>query len=700
MRYILALFILSYIRVGAQTSCDKYISDYLFFRANGIGLSSDLKTAKRKAKLDASINVAQIINDTFDKTISLYTNSISLNSEKEASFEKIIKECINKELKKPSIKCSKIFQTKDKTYKYIVVVEVSKKKIIRNINSSLSKNNLLRSDYDEIKFDNFLNQQMSILIDNKTNNNKTEDPALTSTSIKQNNKIINDEKKVPTRYDRSSLTVLFADFSGPNWNATKSKIRFIDFSDKYDNNNINELFIKPSLPYFDYKIPNQEIQESIRNELYRTDIARKIIAKWYNRKADGTMEMNLIFQRGRFTSVDQDYLLAQSLKRGNAALEDYGERLINLSYILVIDINSIKSETTSDGQRWYGHAKSFLYRIDFNDNVKNSVYSSWINEDDSEDIRINKRKSFEKLLIPIIPITQTVVYETSNSLQELIQIFYNETLYCLQNNVPEFRILTPIISIRPIKAKIGLKEGLITDTKFYVYEYVWNKKTNKEVPHRRGVVRAQSISKIVDNRYEAKGNMISSEFYQVSGHRLKEGYVIHQQPELGLEIFVGSEFGEIGGFYSRIDYRISRFINKRATFGYAEIGIDNGYYQGAANKLNISNDHFGFSRLGGGFANGIQITRNLEFRYYFGFGLEMAHNNDFQEDYVVDVTYFKFGSNLSISLLPNFQIIGGYGMYNFIRKAKDSNDNYFGKWSNLFENRSGPSSFIGIKFVF
>ena len=78
--------------------------------------------------------------------------------------------------------------------------------------------------------------------------------------------------KVPSTYNRSSLTVLYLDFgSGKHWNLAKSKIDSIVFSDKYDNNNLNSLFIKPSFSTVGRDAILQELNNSYYSWHYPDD---------------------------------------------------------------------------------------------------------------------------------------------------------------------------------------------------------------------------------------------------------------------------------------------------------------------------------------------------------------------------------------------------------------------------------------------
>jgi hypothetical protein len=536
--------------------------------------------------------------------------------------------------------------------------------------------------------------------------------------------------KVSTTYDRNSLTVLFLDFSNENhWNQVKSKVNEIVLSDKYDNNNLETLLLKPS--FNRSAVSSNSFQKAILDELHRANAGNKIISKWYNRKLDGTMDMELVHERGRFTATDADYLKAQTSKRGNASLEEFGNRLINRSYILVLDIKDIKTmaEAGSTGMNgWQSNVTGYLFRVDFNENIRNDFYDIWIYDDDIKDVRSKKSKAFEKLQIPIEFVTQKSLKVVSSQpegdkgigllfksktneelLTDLVQKAYFETLYRLETEVSEFKVVTSIYSTRPLRSKIGLKEGLKTDYRFFAYEHVYNPRRNKIVTKRRGVIRASSSSKIVDNRKVASGDTETSQFYQVYGRKLDAGYTIQQRNDKGLEITLGLNNGEIGLGSGRLDFRLGRFVGIRSFFLYLDFGFDSKDYPQALNYeiyTGLSNPTFLFLRYGAGFAKGYQLGRNIEVRPYLGAGIEQAFNEEqsANEDYSVDDTaraiFIKPGINLALNLTHNFQIVGGIGSYFFIADAQTVNVESIDKWDNVFGGRRGASSFIGVKIGF
>lgn len=525
-------------------------------------------------------------------------------------------------------------------------------------------------------------------------------------------------KKIPSTYDRSSITLLYMQFSDEKHSQdVKSKVDNLAISDKYYNNNLSQLSF--SAPF---SRNASAISDDIKNYLNGQKVGRQVIAKWYERQDDGTMTMDLIFERGMFNATDAAYIKAQSTKLGNAVLQDYGNRLIERSYILVLDYESVKSmqdlklDKTSRG--WKATVNGYLFKINYNEEVQNAVYDSWIYSDDTPAIREQKNKKFNETEIPVEFVTKTSVLLTSTQsaettnlgrfvkqktddelLMELVQKGYDEILYELEKTHEDFMVKTTIYQVGPIRAKIGKKEGLKCDNRYFAYEYVYDEKTNSSKPKMRGVIRA--TSKIVDNRQVAKGDMPTSKFYQTAGRKLKTGYLLRQQNDVGIEILAGYESGEVGGAYARLDARLGRYIGIKALFLYVDGGAQIKEYEYTYPGSTVNTNDLLFYRYGGGLAKGFMLTRNIELRPYVGFGQEVATYKDWDDlGGDLKVLYVKAGLNLALNLRHNFQIVGGMGNYTFISNAENDNGDTKLGWGDIFKNREGVSAMAGLKIMF
>ncbi|MHC1703887.1 MAG: hypothetical protein AB9846_08265 [Tenuifilaceae bacterium] len=525
------------------------------------------------------------------------------------------------------------------------------------------------------------------------------------------------EQKIPSTYDRSSITFLLLDFPSDNHSGdVKGKINSIVFADKYYNNNVSYLTLPASFSRTDL---GAKITELVKKSIEEKNIPKDIISKWYSRKDDGTMSTELIEERGMFNATDAAFIKAQTTKRGNSMLMDYGNRLIERSYILVLDYKSVvnlKDVKDSKMKGWKSTVIGYLYKIDFNDEIQNAVYDSWIYEEDSPQVKAEKKQKFEQIKFPISFVTETSQLITASQaaegtdlgkflkqksedqlLSEMVQKGYDESLYFLEKKYEDFKVKTMIYQTGPVRAKIGKKEGLKTDYRFFAYEYVYNEKTNSTKQKFRGVIRA--TSSIVDNRQVATGDMGTTKFYQTAGQKLRTGYLLQQRNDFGIEGALGYEIGEVGGIYARIDARLGRYIGVKSLFLYLEGGAemqDYGIYEGIA-----------FAHYGGGLAKGFMLTKNVEIRPYIGAGQEIATHEDFKDTAFEDIKalYVKGGANVALNLKHNIQIFGGMGFYAFVSNAENKDGDTEKLWTDIFidedgNERSGASMLFGLRVGF
>ena len=109
----------------------------------------------------------------------------------------------------------------------------------------------------------------------------------------------------------------------------------------------------------------------------------------------------------------------------------------------------------------------------------------------------------------------------------------DENIAKLQHQYPDFRIKAPLLSTEPLKADVGLKEGITEDTLFEVLERVISE-DGKMHYEKVGVIRPVK-GKIKDNRYMAAENeseeaaFDATEFEVVSGKDFVAGMLIREK---------------------------------------------------------------------------------------------------------------------------------------------------------------------------
>jgi hypothetical protein len=149
-----------------------FYTDNKVFRANSIGESMDLVTAKKKALTNARNDLAQSIQTTVKTVTDNYTNSTSMDKKEqlEQKFESLNREVVDQTLQGIRTICEKPVQTKDGNYKYYIAIELSADDLVKQYNDRLSQDDKLKVDYDYEKFKDTFNKEMDKMSSQKAGN--------------------------------------------------------------------------------------------------------------------------------------------------------------------------------------------------------------------------------------------------------------------------------------------------------------------------------------------------------------------------------------------------------------------------------------------------------------------------------------------------------------------------------------------------
>ena len=340
------------------------------------------------------------------------------------------------------------------------------------------------------------------------------------------------------KYRRSSLyTLMIDDPDREHYSTIKNAFGNTELSDKFNNHNLGP-----------YLMPGEggekDQTQFIENYLNQKNVAKDLVAQWFQRDENGGFSMDLIADRGQYNASDLNVKLAQESKRGRALLKDAGEELIGNTFVIVYDykytnkkdqakkaggflnvVSSVASVAGADvvsnvadganlatqtlGKGYFVRTTSYLYRLVWDEETANTFYQDyWIQQGDSNP---EKKKKFDnsslfKLKYVGSEISRTnlqsTVFSTKND-DQLIEIAttraVDKNIGKLQRTYEEFRVKTPLLSGDPIAAKIGLKEDLEKGDKFEVLEQIIN--NDGETEYRRiGKIKVDK-RQIWDNRF-------------------------------------------------------------------------------------------------------------------------------------------------------------------------------------------------------
>lgn len=315
------------------------------------------------------------------------------------------------------------------------------------------------------------------------------------------------------KYRRSSLyTMMVDDNTRERYKVIKDAFGNSILSEKFNDHNIGPYLIPAN-----GMSGEKDQTELIENYLTKNGVARDLVAKWFNRDANGNFNMDLIAERGQYNASEIDVKVAQSSVRGKGLLADAGRELIGNTFVIVYDYKYTNKEeqakkrggfldaistvasiagyddvaniaqgarVVSDvmGKGYFVRTNSYLYRLVWNDDIANEFYSEmWMDESDSDPNRkaIFDRTDLFKLEYVGSEISrnnlQSTIF-TSKTDDQLIEIAttraVDKNIGKLQRSYEEFRVKTPLLSIEPIAAQIGTKEGIEPGDKFEVLEQV------------------------------------------------------------------------------------------------------------------------------------------------------------------------------------------------------------------------------------
>jgi hypothetical protein len=493
------------------------------------------------------------------------------------------------------------------------------------------------------------------------------------------------------KYDRAGVTIIYTTHSDNFDKAVGQYYQNFTPDARYDVNKISTISIPASWPRMNYKTNDEGKKiynitthtEDITEYIKAKNVARDIISSIFNRKADGSMDLMTVHYRGQYNATDQEYLTSISSKRGAESIKETGEMLIDKSYIAVFDLQNIRYEKidSDTDYNYRGQVVGYIYKIEWSETLLYSIWDCWIDENTPESEKAAKIEAFNKLDIPITFVTTKYTSTTSidtkveaakknpilygnkseNQLKEeaITKLFSTNTKNCFQlfeSTDENLALKTSIYSTKPIRAKLGTKEGLKKDYNFYVYENRQDDKGNIKAK-RIGVIRA--TNKIADNKRITTGNFEPSEFYQFAGKKVEPGQDITETKKINSSIELGGTFINTGAFYIAYEYdgyatrHTQYFLGMAATLG------GGGYNAGINVGYGFRMNNFQLYPVVGIYYDGLSVTtQDNEKESPSAFFAQVALKANINIYYPVQL-FLKGGYNATISENESYTLYKG-----------------------------------------
>jgi hypothetical protein len=305
----------------------------------------------------------------------------------------------------------------------------------------------------------------------------------------------------------------------------------------------------------------KDLPTIIEKYLNANNVARDMVAKWFNRDAKGAFNMDLIGSRGSYDATALQVNKAKGSARGMASIADAGEELIGNTFVVVTRFNYVSKKEVYDAThgatsqakqavKSFGFAAklkekagvgstpsvpsnsatqsvedaaykkategyivqctSYLYQLEWNDSIQAVFYNEmWM---DASSVDATKKAAFDNSKIfkfrfigdgranANVPVS----LKKKRSDDELVAIATDKAIDAviakLQRQYEVFKTKVPLFSGEPITAKIGLKEGLESGDKFEVLEQEMDEKTGRTKYVSKGKIKVDG-DLIWDNRF-------------------------------------------------------------------------------------------------------------------------------------------------------------------------------------------------------
>jgi hypothetical protein len=540
-------------------------------------------------------------------------------------------------------------------------------------------------------------------------------------------------------YNRNALTTVVLNFNENHSGEVFPRFQVMPVPDKFFNNNLSN-------PVFDMRGVKRPVMTELPELLqYMSDdfvigklqeqkVAQQVLSQWFNRQKDGSFNVDVLKERGLYNANDNDFFAASASKRGTSTLMDMGLKLVNQTYVLVFDYYNImnmneyyiKNETpekdrTSNG--YIAKVKTYLYRLDFGENVAADFFNKyWIYPDDKD--KSSKVKAFDDAIFRWIPVGRQIAEHQSaqtnpdkntvikqKTKEELIddlnKNLMEKILPQMEARSDELRVKAMVSNVHPISAKIGKKEGLGFDQRYYVYE----NRMNEDGDVYKKLIAVVKSMKVIDNRKVTEGQSDVSEFYQIYGGKVDNmGMFLEQKNDVGMNVFLGYNFDGMKGLDGRLEFYISKFMGdlvKADKSGKAltsiKLYVGGGYDKRMYYDFVEDGGKQSFTKISVGLAKDFYPSKFFHWGPFLGYGIESADWKTGDTKYSDETSFIEAGARLGINILPKTQLIGSY-QFNFLFDGKTTNkttgESVDIDYGTEYEGRGKPTISAGLRFMF
>ncbi len=493
------------------------------------------------------------------------------------------------------------------------------------------------------------------------------------------------------------------------------------------------------------------IKKPIASDTIFSEYGKDITSYLFNKDSNNLFNVRKILEFSEYASSDVQSFISNNSADKDQILTQIATEMLGKVYILTIDLKKVETykdyydrkeakrkarnertrklggEVSESNQKpierkLYGYLCDFgfkLRQVNWTPEMLDYFYTNcWIDENTPENDRAKKIDNFSKLQL-----SSKVVWEelqlgvsdgrskskrngrfiepTQEQMNKILTSslplgIINQTNKSIVENVPEFKIFNVLSSTYPCKSKIGTKEGIRNNDRYFAYEKI-QKRDGETLLRRKGVLYVNSV---VNNE---KDNSLASNFLQRGGRSLYNGMMIYEELDkkinfdfnynystapLNLSSYSLSlgfgPFGKRSASYIGLSLGASTFQD--LTYVYDSTG---NYGGGTASYDTITPNGYSLS-VGLEFARAIYLTKRGNIFLYPNFSVNAGflsfsnkdgEDQDFEDqEYKPSLTIFdaRFGVGLGFHIVPSVSIFYkpsiGFNMYAFESNANDDDD--------------------------
>ena len=403
-------------------------------------------------------------------------------------------------------------------------------------------------------------------------------------------------KKVETKFFRPSMTTTFMASQTNQTAKIISYFKQLPMEARFD----------------ERKVSNNQLSVSDKKNLMvgLAPVTREVVGSLFGRDISGNMTYDKLMEAAKYAATDNQALSSGASKDVTKVYFQIADELLKRCYILSYDITKVQTyqeyydEQDQRGRQmaqksgkpfvpavrtkegWIVNYAYYIHRINWNDTIQNYFFEQlWLDESVQEE-RSTRKSAFETYSFPLELVYSSYGSATSSqsndpnyykgnlfakrrSMDELLSLvpkmMQDRVIFVGGKKIDDFKMKAPIFQEYPTTVKLGKKEGLYYDQRFFVYDIIVDKDGNQH-KKRRGVVRPKAIA---DNVKIADGDSPASSFQQQGGRYLYQGSLVELKEDVGIGLSAG--YGLVdqiyGGVTLGLDFRIPRFTKNILPLG-------------------------------------------------------------------------------------------------------------------------------------